>query len=187
MTYLGERTQWTECSIRRYQGNACGNNNMRRRVLYKQKVVVYELTLCDELYVDSRGIAGVSRAKPGTWRWRTRLWRGVPRRWRDTGLEGDSTAVSLAAGSAGHADFLRVDTMAADTMADTMGADTMADMAAVTMGVAFSALDILTSTRFIIPTITRILSTGLIWDTKSVRPSRPHAESGSIRMGIEFC
>ena len=75
----------------------------------------------------------------------------------DTALEGDSTAVSLAAGSAGHADFLRVDTMAADTMAD---------MAAVTMGVAFSALDILTTTRFIIPTITRILSTDLIWDTK---------------------
>jgi hypothetical protein len=78
-----------------------------------------------------------------------------------TASAGDSTAVSPAAGSAGHADFLGV-----VTMADTMGAGTMAGMAAVTMGVAFSDLDILTITRFIIPTITRILSTDLIWDTK---------------------
>ena len=41
--------------------------------------------------------------------------------------------------------------------------------------------------RFIIPIITRILSTGLIWDTKCVRASRLHAESGRMKMGIGFC
>lgn len=52
---------------------------------------------------------------------------------------------------------------------------------------ASSALDILTSTRFIIPIITRILSTGLIRDTECVRASRLHAESGRMKMGVGFC
>ena len=52
---------------------------------------------------------------------------------------------------------------------------------------ASSALDILTSTRFIIPIITRILSTGLIRDTKCVRASRLHAESGRMKLGVGFC
>ena len=52
---------------------------------------------------------------------------------------------------------------------------------------AFSTLDIRTSTRFIIPIITRILSTGLIRDTKCVRASRLHAESGKMKMGVGFC
>ena len=50
---------------------------------------------------------------------------------------------------------------------------------------ASSALDILTSTRIIIPIITRILSTGLIWDTKCVRASRLHNASAFIS-GREF-
>ena len=52
---------------------------------------------------------------------------------------------------------------------------------------AFSTLDIRTSTRFIIPIITRILSTGLIRDTKCVRANRLHAESGKMKMGVGFC
>ena len=52
---------------------------------------------------------------------------------------------------------------------------------------AFSTLDIRTSTRFIIPIITRILSTGLIRDTKCVRASRLHAESGRMKLGVGFC
>ena len=82
-----------------------------------------------------------------------------------TGSVGVSTAVPLATGSAGRADFLVVDTMAVVTM----GVVTMGVVFATLMG-AFSALDIRTITRFIIPTITRILSTGVIWDTKGVPP-----------------
>jgi hypothetical protein len=52
---------------------------------------------------------------------------------------------------------------------------------------ASSALDILTSTRFIIPITTRIRSTGLIRDTKCVRASRLHAESGRMKMAVGFC
>ena len=52
---------------------------------------------------------------------------------------------------------------------------------------AFSTLDIRTSTRFIIPIITSILSTGLIRDTKCVRASRLHAESGRMKLGVGFC
>jgi hypothetical protein len=92
-----------------------------------------------------------------------------------TGSAGVSTAVSVATGSAGRADSLGVDTMAVVTMADTMGVGTMAvvtmadTMGADTMAVAFSALDIRTITRFIIPTITRIHSTGVISDTNGFR------------------
>ena len=91
-----------------------------------------------------------------------------------TGSVGVSTAVPLATGSAGRADFLGVDTMAAATMAATMGVDTMAvgTMAVGTMadtiGVVFSVSDIRTITRFIIP-ITRIHSTGIISDTNGFR------------------
>jgi hypothetical protein len=117
-----------------------------------------------------------------------------------TASAGVSTAVSLAAGSAGHADFLGEDTMAAVTMADmaavtmadTMGEDTMADMGAVTMGVAFSALDILTIIHFIIPTINRILSMDLIWNTNVFRPvvcmrsDRMKMELSSVDEGREW-
>jgi hypothetical protein len=86
-----------------------------------------------------------------------------------TGSVGVSTAVPLATGSAGRADFLGVDTMAAATMAATMGVDTMAvGTMADTIGVVFSVLDIRTITRFIIP-ITRIHSTGIISDTNGFR------------------
>lgn len=83
-----------------------------------------------------------------------------------TASAGVSIAVSLATGSAGRADFLVVDTMAVVTM----GVVTMGAVFATLME-AFSALDIRAITRFIIPTITRILSTGLIWDTNVFRES----------------
>jgi Na+-transporting methylmalonyl-CoA/oxaloacetate decarboxylase beta subunit len=88
-----------------------------------------------------------------------------------TASAGVSIAVSLATGSAGRADFLVVDTMAVVTMGVvTMGVVTMGAVFATLME-AFSALDIRAITRFIIPTITRILSTGLIWDTNVFRES----------------
>ena len=83
-----------------------------------------------------------------------------------TASAGVSIAVSPATGSAGRADFLVVDTMAVVTM----GVVTMGAVFATLME-AFSALDIRAITRFIIPTITRILSTGLIWDTNVFRES----------------
>jgi hypothetical protein len=91
----------------------------------------------------------------------------------DTALEGGSaeveeagsTAVSLAVDSSGRADlavegFLVGELMGASVIAVSVGA-----VFGTLMG-ASSALDILSFTRFIIPIITRILSTGLIWDTK---------------------
>jgi hypothetical protein len=84
--------------------------------------------------------------------------------------------------------FLVGEIMAASVIAVSVGAVAafVIVVFATLMG-ASSALDILTSTRFIIPIITRILSTGLIWDTKCVRASRLHAESGRMKMGVGFC
>ena len=99
----------------------------------------------------------------------------------DTALEGGSTAVEDAALEGG------------STEGDLEGAVSVGAVSAFVIVVfgtlmgASSALDILTSTRFIIPIITRILSTGLIWDTKCVRASRLHAESGRMKMGVGFC
>ena len=94
----------------------------------------------------------------------------------DTASAG-AAPVSLGTDLAGDADFPVVDTMVVDTMSPvTIGVDTMAGAFASFMG-AVLALDILTITRFIIPTITCILSTDLIWDIKCVRRSRLHAES----------
>jgi hypothetical protein len=93
-----------------------------------------------------------------------------------TALVGGSTAVSPATDSAGRANlrvevFLVEEIMAASVIAVSVAAIAafVAMVFATLMG-AFSALDIRTITRFIIPTITRILSTGVIWDTKGVPP-----------------
>ena len=108
----------------------------------------------------------------------------------DPALEGGSTAVSLATDSSGRADLAVEGFLVGEASVIGVSVGAVSAFVIVVFGTlmgASSALDILTTTRFIIPTITRILSTDLIWDTKSVRPSRPHAESGRIKMGIECC
>jgi hypothetical protein len=111
----------------------------------------------------------------------------------DAGLEAGSTAVSLATDSSGRADlavegFLVGELMGASVIAVSVGAVSAFVIAVFgTLTGASSALDILSSTRLIIPIIIRILSTGLIWDTKCVRASRLHAESARMKMGVGFC
>jgi hypothetical protein len=103
----------------------------------------------------------------------------------DAALEGGSTAVDLEGGST-EGDLEGA--VSAFVIAVSVGAVSAFVIAVFgTLMGASSALDILTSTRFIIPIITRILSTGLIWDTKCVRASRLHAESGRMKMGVGFC
>jgi hypothetical protein len=100
---------------------------------------------------------------------------------------GGSTAVSPATDSAGRADlrvevFLVGEIMVASVIAVSVGAIAafVIVVFATLMG-AFSDLDIRTITRFIIPTITRILFTGVIWDTNAFRRS---AECRVSRMNI---
>ena len=108
----------------------------------------------------------------------------------DTGLEGGSTAVSLATDSSGRADLAVEGFLVGEALVIGVSVGVGSAFVIVVFGTlmgASSALDILTTTRFIFPIITRILSTGLTRDTNCVGASRLHAEPGRMKMGVGFC
>ena len=90
----------------------------------------------------------------------------------DTASAGGSTAVSPATDSAVRADSEVGAFLVGEIMADSLIAVSVGAVAAFVIVVfatlmgASSALDIRTITRFITPTITRTLFTGVILDTK---------------------